>query len=332
MSISHLLRTLITILLCAGIVSPQSPTKSGSTKAEPVEKKPVSSLRVLVLSTMLADDGIGEWGYAALVEVDGHRILFDTGARPDTVLQNARELGVELADIKDVILSHNHSDHTGGLLSMRRALAKRNPSALTRAHVGRGIFWNRPSDSGEGNDMVGLKAAYMKAGIKFIEHNEPVELYPHVWLTGPIERIHPERNWSGSKQVQKPDGLVEDNIPEDMSLVIDTDQGLVVITGCGHAGIINTIEFARRHIREAPVYAAIGGFHLFEADDERLDWTATKLREFGTKNLLGGHCTGIEAVYRIRRQAGLDRKTCVVSAVGSSFTLDKGIDPVDLAR
>src|SRR6185369_4881145 len=129
MSISHLLRSLITILLCAGIVSPQAPTKSVPEKAAPEEKKPVSSLKVLVLSTMLADEGIGEWGYAALVEVDGHKILFDTGARPETVLQNARELGVELADIKDVILSHNHDDHTGGLLSLRRALAKRNPTA-----------------------------------------------------------------------------------------------------------------------------------------------------------------------------------------------------------
>ena len=107
----------------------------------------VGSLRVLVLSTMLADRGVGEWGFAALVEADGRRLLFDTGARPETVLTNAAELGVDLAGITDVVLSHNHADHTGGLLSLRRELAKQNPEALSRAHVGSGIFRSRRSPS-----------------------------------------------------------------------------------------------------------------------------------------------------------------------------------------
>jgi 7,8-dihydropterin-6-yl-methyl-4-(beta-D-ribofuranosyl)aminobenzene 5'-phosphate synthase len=293
----------------------------------------VSSLRVLVLSTMLADAGIGEWGFAALVEVDGHRILFDTGARPDTVLKNARELGVDLAGVSDVVLSHNHGDHTGGLLHLRRELAKENPAALSRAHVGKGIFWSRPRGDKEGNPMIGVKPAYEAAGGSFIEHDEPAELHPGVWLTGPVPRVFPERNWpSGTRPVKTPQGLAEDTLPEDMSLVFDTDKGLVVLSGCGHAGIINTFEHARSRIRRAPAYAAIGGFHLFELDDGKLAWTAAKLREFGLRHLLGGHCTGIEAVYRLRQLTGLDRRTCVVSAVGSSFTLDKGIDPLDLAR
>ena len=293
----------------------------------------VRSLRILVLSTMLADAGIGEWGFAALVEVDGHRILFDTGAHPDTVLKNARELGVDLAGVKEVILSHNHSDHTGGLLHLRRELAKENPAALSRAHVGKGIFWSRPRKDKEGNTMIGVKPAYEAAGGGFIEHGEPAEMYPGVWLTGPVPRVFPERNWpSGSGPVKTPQGLAEDTIPEDMSLVFDTDKGLVVLSGCGHAGIVNTFEYARGRIRRAPAYAAVGGFHLFELDDNRLNWTAAKLREFGLGHLLGGHCTGIEAVYRLRQLTGLDRRTCVVSAVGSSFALDKGIDPLDLAR
>jgi 7,8-dihydropterin-6-yl-methyl-4-(beta-D-ribofuranosyl)aminobenzene 5'-phosphate synthase len=332
MLISRLLQTVIALHLCACMAGTQTLPEKASAGAESGGKARAGSVRVLVLSTMLADAGIGEWGFAALVEVDGHKILFDTGARPDTVLKNAKELGVDLSIVKEVILSHNHSDHTGGLLKLRRTFLRRNRSALSRAHVGRGIFWNRPSDKGEGNEMIALKAAYEASGGTFIEHNEPVEIFPNVWLTGPVQRVHPERNWSGSRRVKTPEGLVEDNIPEDMSLVIDTDQGLVLVSGCGHAGIINTLEYARRHIRQAPVHAALGGFHLFQADEEKLDWTANKLREFGIKHLLGGHCTGIEAVFRLRQRAGLDRKSCVVSAVGSSFTMDKGIDPVDLAR
>ena len=301
-------------------------------------QKTVQSLRVQVLSTMLSGNpggGIGEWGFAAIVEADGQRILFDTGARPDTVLKNAKELGVDLTNVKDVILSHNHSDHTMGLMTLRREFAKTNPAALSRAHVGKGIFWNRPTASGDSNVMVKFKPEYEATGGQFIEYNEPKEILPGVWLTGTVPRVHPERNWTfggASGRVKTPDGLAEDTLPEDMSLVVVTDKGLALLSGCGHAGIINTLEHARKTIKAAPVYAALGGFHLFNLDDEKLDWTAGKLKEFGLKNFLGAHCTGIEAVYRIRQLAGLDRKSCVVSAVGSSFTLDKGIEPLSLAR
>ena len=298
------------------------------------KQKTVQSLRVKVLSTMLTGGtvGMGEWGFAALIEVDGQQILFDTGARPETVLKNVREMGIDLANVKDVILSHNHSDHTMGLLTLRREFAKTNPTALSRVHVGKGIFWNRPSNNGEGNYVVKIKSDYEATGGTFIEYNEPKEILPGVWLTGPVPRAHAERNWSGTGRVKAPEGLVEDTIPEDMSLVAVTDKGLVVISGCGHAGIVNTLEYARKKVQAAPIHAALGGFHLFALNDEKLDWTAGKMKEFGLKNFLGAHCTGIEAVYRLRQQTGLDRQSCVVGAVGASFDLGKGIDPTALAR
>src|ERR1035438_9614624 len=104
----------------------------------------VQSVDVKVPSTMLADsDGIGEWGFSALVVADGHRILFDTGARPETVLNNARELKVDLTNVPDVILSHNHGDHTGGLTTLRRAVRDKTPAALAITHVGEGILLKR---------------------------------------------------------------------------------------------------------------------------------------------------------------------------------------------
>ena len=114
--------------------------------------------------------------------------------------------------------------------------------------------------------------------------------------------------------------------------IVDTDKGLVLISGCGHAGVINTIDYANAKIRRAPVHAAIGGFHLFPASDETLAWTAGKLKEFGLQNFLGAHCTGIEAVYRIRELTGLDRKTAVVGAVGAGFKLGTGIQAGSIAR
>ena len=80
----------------------------------------VENLKVLLLSTMLAEDGIGEWGFSALVEADGHRILFDAGRYPETVLKNAQTLKVDLSDVNVVVLSHHHQDHTGGLMTLRR--------------------------------------------------------------------------------------------------------------------------------------------------------------------------------------------------------------------
>jgi 7,8-dihydropterin-6-yl-methyl-4-(beta-D-ribofuranosyl)aminobenzene 5'-phosphate synthase len=292
----------------------------------------VHSLQITVLSTMLADEGIGEWGFSALVEVDGKTLLFDTGARPETVLQNARELKLDLSKTQDVVLSHNHGDHTGGLVTLRRAMMKEHPDALSRAHVGRGAFWSRPSKDGEGNQLLVDRAAYEATGARFIGHDAAVELLPGVWLTGPIPRPNPERNWSDLGKVQSPAGLIEDNVPEDQALIFDTDQGLVLLSGCGHAGVINTIEFARKVVRSAPLHAAVGGFHLFPADDAKLAWTIGKLRQYGLQQLLGAHCTGLEAVYRIRQDAGLDRKHCLVGAVGATFKLGAGINPLRVAR
>ncbi len=295
-----------------------------------------SEVRITVLSTMLAGDpgrGIGEWGYSALIEVDGKRLLLDTGARPETVLRNATELGIDLSTVTDVVLTHGHDDHTGGLVTLRRELAKRNPAAMSRVHVARGIFWER-LNAGIAIPDDGLKtrrAEFERLGGTFIEHAGAVELLPGVWFTGPVPRIHDERNWSGSRQVRSPRGDMEDNVPEDASLVIDTPEGLIVVSGCGHAGIVNTIDFARRAVRNAPVVAAVGGFHLFAATDTQLAWTSARLKDAGLVYLLGGHCTGIEAVYRIRGLAGLTRKTAVVSAVGSTFTRGRGITALPLA-
>ncbi len=292
----------------------------------------VQKLKITVLSTMLSDDGIGEWGFAALVEADGHRILVDTGAKPDTVLLNARELNLDLSDVREVVLTHNHDDHVGGLLTLRRELMKRNPAALSIAHAGKGIFYSRPKDGREENVMLALRKEYEATGGKFVEHDAPAELFPGAWLSGPVPRQYAERNWSVTGRVQTPSGLVEDNIPEDQSLVLNTNKGLVVVSGCGHAGIVNTLTFAEKQFPSTPVYALVGGFHLFAATDEQLDWTADKLKGFGVSYLIGAHCTGIEAVYRIRQKLDLPRQSAVVGAVGASFVLGEGIHAGKLAQ
>jgi 7,8-dihydropterin-6-yl-methyl-4-(beta-D-ribofuranosyl)aminobenzene 5'-phosphate synthase len=292
------------------------------------------SVKVTVLSTMLADaKGIGEWGFAALVEVDGYRVLFDTGARPETALRNVEELKLDLAGVTDVVLSHNHDDHTGGLMALRSAFAARSPGALSRAHVARGIFEPRRYQGDPSvNSMPALRAAYEATGAKMIEHPGSVSLAPGVWLTGPVARRHPERNFPKGGFILTAGGEVEDTIPEDQSLVVNAGEGLVIVSGCGHAGIGNIIAQAREMVPGVPVRAVLGGLHLLDADEKTLAWTAERLREAGVTHLLGAHCTGLEATYRLRALAGLDRKTAVVGAVGSSYTSGAGLDPLWLAR
>jgi 7,8-dihydropterin-6-yl-methyl-4-(beta-D-ribofuranosyl)aminobenzene 5'-phosphate synthase len=324
----------VAIATLVAIASGTTNAQSGA--AARVQKVPaqIHSLKVAVLSTMLVGNvtGIGEWGFSALIEADGHRLLLDTGARPDTVLQNAQDLKVDLSNVQDVILTHNHWDHVGGLMTLRKEMMKANPSALSRVYVAKGIFYSRPSEHGEQNQMLAIKKDYEATGGKFIELEGAAEVFPGAWLTGPVPRKYPEHNWSSTGRVQTPTGLAEDNIPEDQTLVLNTPQGLVVVTGCGHAGIINILTFAREQFPNEPVQAIIGGLHLFPATDQQLDWTADKMKEFQVANLVGAHCTGIEAVYRLREKLVLPRASAVVGTVGSTFVLGEGIHPGQLAK
>jgi 7,8-dihydropterin-6-yl-methyl-4-(beta-D-ribofuranosyl)aminobenzene 5'-phosphate synthase len=301
------------------------------------ERGVVSDLKVTTLSTMLTElRGVGEWGYSALIEADGYTVLFDTGERPDTVLNNAKELGIDLSTVDTVILSHNHFDHTGGLVTLRRELREKNASALQHVHAGEGIFLPRTMDQEAIAKLppipkellvsaLEVRDGYEALGGRFTLHDEPYELHPGMWITGPIPRIHPEKNWTPFMRIERNGSLEEDTIPEDQALVINTPKGLVVIAGCGHAGIVNTLEYARVIAGGIPVHAVLGGFHLLNLTDEKVGWTGSKMHEFGVQHVLGAHCTGLNAVNLLRDAAHLERETSVVGAVGSVFTLEDGI-------
>ncbi len=295
--------------------------------------KTVSAAKVTLLSTMLADgDELGEWGFSALVEVDGKSFLFDTGTNPDLVLNNAKILKIDLSPVEDVILSHNHDDHTGGLLTLRRELMKTNPRAMSRAHVSAGIFTPRwTKDGKDENGLTPLKAPYEAMGGQFVVHDGPSELSPGVWFTGPVPRPHDETNWNPGLMMDSPKGRIQDNVPEDGALVMVSPQGSIILTGCGHAGIVNIADDAQTMTHGAPVLAVIGGLHLFAKPDKVVDWTGEQLRKKGVKYLLAAHCTGIEATFRLRQVMGLTRHTCVVGATGASYSLANGISPGEIA-
>jgi 7,8-dihydropterin-6-yl-methyl-4-(beta-D-ribofuranosyl)aminobenzene 5'-phosphate synthase len=322
------MKKIIALILVCLLTGFQHPSTAGD-----ATHKPLHALKITILSTMLADPGIGEWGFAALVEADGHKILFDTGARPRTVLDNARELKVDLSDVEDVVLSHFHHDHTGGLITLRQELMKTNPKALSRVHVGEGIFLQRRFKGRDNaNQMIAAKADYEATGGKFIVHDKPEEIAPGVWLTGPVPRPNAEKNWQEGVEVNSDGKWIDDTLPEDQSLLFQTEHGLVLLSGCGHAGVVNTIEYARKMLGSQKVVAAVGGFHLNELPDKKLVWTAKKLQEYGVTQILGAHCTGIESLFRLRELMGLTKKTAVVATVGAHFDLAGGIETGSIAR
>tara|TARA_B110000977_G_scaffold127090_1_gene162422 strand:- start:1204 stop:2223 length:1020 start_codon:yes stop_codon:yes gene_type:complete len=308
-----------------------------------------SDVQVTILSSNLADGAaIGEWGFSALVEADGMCILFDTGRYPDTVIRNAKVLNVDLSCVTDIVLSHFHFDHNGGLLPLIKALNNASISSISRVHVANGFFSPRRSTiplgtfytcmgGGDGcNTMIEQRALIEAEGVEFVIHSEATEILPSVWISGPIDRPHPEINYptgsaSNVLEVSMEEHWVEDFVPESQALVVRTKNGPIVLLGCGHSGVVNALSQIRETIQDKSIHALMGGLHLFAADDQTLTWTAERLRGIGIQNLMAGHCTGIEPLIRLRAGLSLTRRTAVVGAVGSSFSLGVGIKPTNIA-
>ena len=290
---------------------------------------------ITILSSNLASGAtVGEWCLSAFLQVDEECVLFDAGRYPDTVLRNAEVLGVDLSCVTDVVLSHFHFDHTTGLLPLLRDLRAKNPDSMQRVHVAEGIFLRRQTRrNGEyvdWNQMIAIRDTLEAAGVEIVEHAGPTEILPSIWVTGPVERVHEEQRYGEARMLV--DGeWVQDHVPESQGLTVVTDEGHIVLLGCGHSGVVNLLEHVQSSIEDAPIHALMGGLHLFNASDEMLDWTGERLRSIGVEHLMAGHCTGIEPLMRLRAGLDLDRHTAVVGAVGSRFVLGEGIHATSIA-
>lgn len=287
---------------------------------------PVSHLKITILSTMLAQEGVGDWGFGALIECDSGRILFDTGGREYTVRDNAKELNIDLSKVSTVVLSHGHPDHTAGWLSLRKGLLGTNKSALSLTYVAPGFFNPVILGSGKKYDLTPDSAAYEASGGNIQTISTWKEILPGIFLTGKdVPRIYPEKNYPAVLKRQILSGeIIKDTIPEDMSIVISTTQGLVLLTGCGHTGTVNLLTAVEKHFPGQKIYAAIGGFHLLAATDQQIDWTAKALKKAGVRYFMGAHCTGIQPVQQIMTVAGLKRNECIVGSVGATFDPTQG--------
>jgi len=195
------------------------------------------------------------WGVSYLIE---DVILFDTGEKPDWLLANMSAMGVSVNDIKTVVISHEHFDHMGGLWKMLRS----NPGL------------NLYISQGSSRDFKDKAQSY---GCNMVEAGGSLTtITDSIHTTGQIEMMY---------------GF--DYIAE-QSLVLDTDKGLTIVTGCAHAGIINIVERVKEHIKK-DIYLVMGGFHLLDEPLKKIQKVNNKLKELGVQNIGPAHCTGEDA-------------------------------------
>jgi len=256
--------------------------------------------------TILCDNAVGpitatlgEHGFAALVELgSGEPVLFDTG-QGYTLLHNARRMGKDLSRVKKVMVSHGHFDHSGGLLSLLQECGAKE----IYAHPGIFAQRHRVKDTGECYP-IGIpvdRVALEGVGAIFNLESSFREILPGLSLTGEVPRVTPFEIGDQGLYCDC-SGQELDSTPDDQSLVIETGKGLVILLGCCHAGLVNTIEHIAYHTGRRDIHAVIGGSHLGFCGREQFDCTVKALRSMGIRKLALSHCTGFAASARLSRE------------------------------
>ncbi len=245
----------VLILLLVGWVSGAVTAPNASAPAGP-------TLRFTVLyDNYVATTGTqADWGFACLIEGAEKTILFDTGTKPKIFLDNLQALKVDLKKIDQLVISHFHLDHTGGL----QAALEQNPNVMVFGPVPAPQF---------AKTMTDLGAAFQSV-------DKPTEICKHVYLTG----------------------VMGDQIKE-QSLIVDTPQGLVILTGCSHQGIVNVLRRAKE-ILDKPIYLVFGGFHLLDKSDAEIKEIVAAFNELGVEQCGATHCTGDAATAAFKSAFG----------------------------
>ncbi len=281
------------------------------------KRKRVTSVPRVKITTLCENSspGLGllpEHGLSMLLETGGKRFLFDTGTG-STLVNNAQLLGVDFRTVDAVIFSHGHLDHTGGLEDVLEI----NDSLPVYAHPD--IFNNYLGSLGERPAYVGppWTLEYLqKRNIDFITTEKPVEPGEGLIITGPIPRIIDYEEQEPQFLRKERRGFARDQIYDDQALVIKCSEGIVVLLGCTHAGLINTLSYIVDLTGENKLKAVIGGTHLMSASESRLARTIKDLSRFEIEKFGPCHCTGFRATAALQQAFP---QQFVVNQVGSIF-------------
>jgi 7,8-dihydropterin-6-yl-methyl-4-(beta-D-ribofuranosyl)aminobenzene 5'-phosphate synthase len=260
----------------------------------------------------------GEHGLSFLIEVGENRILFDTGLSGTVLLHNLEVLGIEPATINRIVLSHAHNDHAGGLSRLKEMVQGGIP---LYAHTD--IFRERYSKKGGKvfNKAFSITRQAIETQFDLRLHEEPMEVTPGIWTTGGImERPEPDGRSPGH-MMREGDDLVPDTYQDDMALVLRLDNRLVVLCGCCHAGLLNTLAHVERSF-DSPIAIIAGGLHLATSNERQLQHVAEVLSsQSSLRGVYPCHCTGEAAFVTLTHILG----SSIVKACPAGTELDLNI-------
>jgi len=258
-------------------------------------------ITILVENTTPVPNLIGEYGFSCLITVEGGSLLFDTGSA-GALFHNSKVLGVKLEEIEDVVISHGHFDHTGALLPLLEQYGKKKIYAHPRLLLPRLFPLNNGKLKKIGSPFSHEELKQAGAEFTFIDHF--AEILPGVYLSGEIPRNNDFEDVGGDFQFEDHGKVQSDKLQDDMALIIDHPQGLIIISGCAHSGLINTIAHAIRMTGKTKILAYIGGTHLLNASPRRIDQTVMALQSYNIDKLIVAHCTGFYAAARLYNKLG----------------------------
>ncbi len=246
---------------------------------------------------------LGEWGLSVLVEKDDKKIMLDAGASISAAC-NGGLLGINWDRIDAIVLSHGHYDHTGGLREVLTRIGKRvkviaHPDAFDAKFIQMG--------RDESSLYIGIpfqRAELESLGADFQLTSEPVWLSENVVTSGEIPMITDFESIDPGLCVRENGQIIPDPLRDDQAIFVKTGLGLLVVLGCAHRGIINTLHHARSITGVEKIHCVIGGTHLLRASELQMEMTIATLREFGVERLGVSHCTGMPAAMRLAQEFG----------------------------
>ena len=262
------------------------------------------AIRITTLSenTAARGDFLGEWGLSILVETEETTVLLDTG-KGFSMGYNADTLGIDAGKIDRIVLSHGHFDHTGGLRELLRRMRKK-VEVIAHPDVWQPKYARR---EGEPDRFIGIpfqRDELKSLGAAFQISSQPVHIAKEVMTTGEIPMVNSFEEVDSALFVKEGSAWKPDQVMDDQALIVKTKQGLTVILGCAHRGMINTLYHAKHIAGDEKIYAVIGGSHLISASEERLWQTIAALKELGVQKLGLCHCTDLPAASVLAQEFG----------------------------
>lgn len=266
---------------------------------------------VLCENTAYGMGPIAEHGWSVHIETNKGTFLFDTGGGK-ALINNANFFKKDLSQIDGIIISHHHSDHTGGLLN---ALSLTGPKKVyTHPDLFKESYLTR-SGSPKYIGIPFCQKALESGGASFVFNKEYTEIAPGMYLTGEVPRLNDFELGDKDQVVLTSEGFKKDPLLDDQSLVMETEKGLFIILGCSHAGIINILNYAIKKTGQSHIHTIIGGTHLGPVSDEQREKSIKALKEFDIERIGVSHCTGMKGSMRLAQEYGDKFFFCNVGTV-----------------